>query len=191
MAGDGRGRAAILTGERGVGKTTLCLELAESHPELSGLVSPAILDGLGRKVGFSCLCLHSGERWDLGRSDVRLDGPTYGRYSFSAEGIRRGVECVRAALGQPRRVGQVHRIVVLDEIGPLEMEMGEGFSTVFPQLAAGCDLLLVTRPGYVARLSALIPSHVIREFVLARDEPGLTAQRLLAHFDRSVLHSDG
>lgn len=180
MAGESRARAATLTGERGVGKTTLCLELARRRPAFAGLVSPAILDHCGHKVGFSALCLQTGEQWDLGRSDVPLDGPVYGKYSFSAEGIARGIQCLEAALARPGR------IVVLDEIGPLEMEKGNGFAAAFPLLAAAGDLLLVSRPRYASRLAALLPAHLCQDFLLSPDERGETAAGILDFFARRV-----
>jgi nucleoside-triphosphatase THEP1 len=155
-----RGRAAILTGERGVGKTTLCLEFARGRPEFAGIVSPAIFDPSGQKVGFSALCLQTGERWDLGRSDITLDGPVYGKYSFSAAGIARAIQCLQTALELP------DRIIVLDEIGPLEMQRGEGLAPILPALAGAGNLLLVTRPLYSPLVADLLPSHSCQEFLL-------------------------
>ncbi len=151
-------RAAILTGERGVGKTGLCLELSRNDSSFAGVVSPAILDGEGRKVGFSALCLRTGEQWDLGRSDAPLDGPIYGMYSFSAEGIARAIQCLREALAR-RDV-----VVIVDEIGPLEMERGEGLFPVLSLLPGSGDLLVVTRPGLVDRVARCLPLHAKEAF---------------------------
>jgi nucleoside-triphosphatase THEP1 len=155
-----RGRAAILTGERGSGKTTLCLELARGRPELVGIVSPAILDASGNKVGFSALCLQTGEQWELGRSDIELDGPHYGKYSFSAEGFTRAIRCLQDALELRGR------IVVLDEIGPLEMELHGGFTPALPLLEKAGRLLVVTRPSYGAFVIARLTCHACAEIRL-------------------------
>ncbi len=157
--GDAPGRrAAILTGERGVGKTTLCLELATGRPEFAGIVSPPVFDFAGTKLGFSALCLETGERWDLGRSDADLGGPRYGKYSFSAEGFARAIGCLEHALHLP------DRIVVLDEIGPLEMQRHEGFAPILPLLNEASRLLLVTRPELSAALETLLPEHGTMRF---------------------------
>lgn len=169
-------RAALLTGERGVGKTGLCLGLAGGQSLFAGLVSPALFDGEGRKVGFSARCLATGEQWDLGRSDISLGGPVYGKHSFSVEGIARAVRCLREAL--VRR----DAIVIMDEIGPLEMQRGAGFSAILPLLAGSGDLLLVTRPRLVARVAGFVPDHRTEVFPLTPDTREAVASQILEFF---------
>jgi nucleoside-triphosphatase THEP1 len=171
-------RAALLTGERGVGKTALCCELSQNGSLFTGLISPALFDGEGRKVGFSALCLSSGEQWELGRSDAPLVGPVYGKHSFSAAGIARAIQCLREALA---RGGSV---VIVDEIGPLEMARGAGFSPILPLLAGSGDLLLVTRPALVARVAGLLPGHRTEVFLLTHDTREETASRIGEFFSQ-------
>lgn len=171
-------RAAIMTGERGVGKTSLCRELAQNGSRFTGLISPALVDGEGRKVGFSALCLSSGEQWELGRSDPSLDGPVFGKHSFSAEGIARAITCLREALARRDAV------VIMDEIGPLEMQRGAGFSPIFPVLAGSGDLLLVTRPGLAARVAGLLPEHRSEVFLLTPDTRDEVALRIGEFFSQ-------
>src|SRR5512136_584014 len=94
-------RAVILTGERGAGKTMLCLALAALSPRYVGLVSPPLLDRAGNRVGFAARCLATGGEWVLGRSDAELDGPRFGRFSFSSAGISHAVDCLRGILSRP------------------------------------------------------------------------------------------
>ena len=94
-------RALILTGERGAGKTMLCLALAALSPRYRGLVSPSLLDRDGNRIGLAARCLATGGEWVLGRSDAELDGPRFGRFSFSSAGIARAVDCLRGILGHP------------------------------------------------------------------------------------------
>jgi nucleoside-triphosphatase THEP1 len=161
-------RAVILTGERGAGKTTLCLALAVLSPRYCGLVSPRLHDAADTPVGFSARNLATGEEWVLGRSDTELDGPRFGRFSFSSAGIARAVDSLRGSLFStaPKLEGRSERprsgIVVIDEIGPLELEWGAGLAPVLPLLAVAGHLLLVVRPSLANRVEALVPRHARR-----------------------------
>jgi nucleoside-triphosphatase THEP1 len=154
-------RALILTGDRESGKTTLCLALAASSPRFVGIVSVPLLDDGGARVGFAARSLATGEEWVLGRSDVDLDGPRYGRFSFSSGGIARAVACLRGILASPGGGAGASSgsVVVIDEIGPLEVDRGEALAPILPLLAGAGDLLLVARPSLVDRIEALVPRH--------------------------------
>jgi nucleoside-triphosphatase THEP1 len=60
-------------------------------------------------------------------------------------------------------------VIVIDEIGSLELERGEGLAPVLPLLADAGDLLLVVRPELVARVAELVPRHA-REVVRVTPE---------------------
>jgi nucleoside-triphosphatase THEP1 len=156
-------RAAILTGERGAGKTGLCLELSRNGALFTGVISPALFDGEGRKIGFSAHCLRTGEQWELGRSDAALAGPVFGKHSFSAEGIARANQCLREAFARQDAV------VIVDEIGPLEIERGEGFFPILSSLAGSGDLLVVTRLRLVEKVAGYLPHHSKEVFQLSPD----------------------
>jgi nucleoside-triphosphatase THEP1 len=153
-----------------VGKTALCRELAQNGSRFTGVISPALFDGEGRKVGFSALCLSSGEQWELGRSDPSLGGPVFGKHSFSAEGIARAITCLREALARRDAV------VIVDEIGPLEIEREEGFFPILSILAGSGDLIVVTRSGLVERVAGYLPHHAKEVFLL---NPGARAELTL------------
>jgi len=181
-------RAIILTGDRGTGKTTLCLALAALSPRYTGLVCPPLLDGAGSRIGFAARCLATGEEWVLGRSDVELDGPRYGRFCFSGVGIARAVDCLRGALlharpGRPAaREAAPGQVVVIDEIGPLELERGGGLAPVLPLLAAAGDLLLVARPSLVDGIQALVPRHRRDVLVVTPENRDTLARVINARF---------
>jgi nucleoside-triphosphatase len=153
-------RAALLTGERGVGKTTLCMKLAEVSRRYAGLLSPPIINGQGGIVGFQARCVEEGGAWELARSDLVLEGPRLGRFWFSEEGVRRAVACLQTAFGA------AGRIVIVDEIGPLELESGLGFSPVLPLFASAGNLLIVVRRELVPAVDALVPRHQREVFTL-------------------------
>jgi nucleoside-triphosphatase THEP1 len=195
-------RAVILTGDRGTGKTTLCLGLAASSPRFRGLVSVPLLDDGGARVGFAARNLATGEQWVLGRSDTDLGGPRYGRFSFSSGGIARAIDCLRgilassaagagagAAVGAAAAAGADASggategpIVVVDEIGPLEIERGEGLAPVLPLLATAGDLLLVVRPSLVGRVEALVPRHRREVLVVTPENRDTLARLVIARF---------
>ncbi len=140
----------IITGSRGVGKTTLLLNLIEklknmgTHP--SGIITPAVHDGDGKKVGFYALDVTAGERWELGRSDKDLEGLSYGPFSFSERGFNRAIEILTKALTEGSED------VFLDEIGPLELEKGYGFSSILSLISGfniNRNLYLVIRPELI------------------------------------------
>jgi nucleoside-triphosphatase THEP1 len=177
-------RALIVTGDRESGKTTLCLALAASSPRFVGLVSVPLLDDGGARIGFAARNLSTGEEWVLGRSDSELGGPRYGRFSFSSAGIARAIGCLRGMLassggGAGASPGPV---VVIDEIGPLEIERGEGLAPVLPLLAAAGDLLLVARPSLVDRIETLVPGHRREVLVVTPENRDALARLAIARF---------
>jgi nucleoside-triphosphatase THEP1 len=173
-------RAALLTGERGAGKTTLCLSLAAELPGVRGIACPAVFDAKGNKTGFRCVCLQSGEGWELGslkcggaaaENHTPGDGcrgtgsagaanPQTGKYSFNRAGIQRGIDCIRDSL---KGSGSV---TVIDEIGPLELLQKEGFAAVLPLLREAGDLLLVVRSAFVEEVLPYINGHQSRIYDL-------------------------
>jgi len=144
----------IITGSRGVGKTTFLLKLIEElknkGTQPSGIMTPAIYDEDHKKVGFYALNVASGERWELGRSDRTLEGPSYGLFSFSERGFARA----NYILDEVMTDGSED--VLLDEIGPLELEKGYGFSPV---------LSLISSFNRKRNLYLVIRRSLIDEFV--------------------------
>jgi len=144
----------IITGRRAVGKTTFLLKMIkeikykESNP--SGILTPAIYNANGDKVGFYALNVADGEQWELGRSDKKLAGPTYGPFSFSEKGFIKANEILVKILTEGTEY------VFLDEIGPLELEKGYGF---FPILS------LISNFDINRNLYLVIRSELIDEFI--------------------------
>lgn len=146
----------IITGRRGVGKTTLLLKLIEELKNKgtpsSGIMTPAIYDEDGNKVGFYALDVADGGQWELGRSDKLLDGSSYGPFSFSERGFIRANEIIEKVLTNGLED------VFLDEIGPLELDKGYGFFPILSLINSfdiNRSIYLVIRPelidGFVSR----------------------------------------
>ncbi len=175
-------RAAVLSGERGAGKTTLCMSLAEKLRNVGGIACPAVFDPAGDKTGFHCVCLHSGERWELGSVDgsancgdaTRRTGT--GKYLFDEAGISKSLACIRESLEKR------NWITLIDEIGPLEIEQGEGFAPVLPLLPKAGDLLLVVRPLLIEEIGDYLRNHQSKVFQLTVENRATLIDEIIRFF---------
>jgi nucleoside-triphosphatase THEP1 len=151
-------QAILLTGRRGVGKTTVCQAVAElAHRrgyQPGGVITPAFYDSHGTKVGFEAVDVGSGERWPLARTDKELSGPRVGPHSFDPAALDRTLRVLR------RAISAGCDLFMVDEIGPLELEQGKGFAPIL-------DLLLVERPTHT--LIVVRPALVDQLLLRLRD----------------------
>jgi len=135
----------LLTGQPGVGKTTVCQRLVEIASRqgyrLAGVLTPALFDQSGAKAGFEVVDVGSGERRVLARADSDLGGPRIGRYSFDLPSLIWACDLLQRALASGCD------LLIVDEIGPLELERGQGFLTILRHLQRKipCHTLLVVR----------------------------------------------
>jgi len=125
----------LLTGQRQVGKTTVCKQVAELARGLgwdpAGLLSPALLDEDGLPVAYHALMVSDGEQRLLARADGDLGGPRIGRYSFDAN-------VLSWVIGELRRaISQGCDLLIVDEIGPLELEQEKGLAPLLSDLIKG------------------------------------------------------
>ena len=149
------GSLALLTGGRGAGKSRWCSALASAAREaglgVAGLLSPAVLAG-GEKHSIDLLDLATGERRFVAeRARPDLPGTEGLGWRFDLEALAAG----NAALG---RVGACDLLLV-DELGPLELGRGSGFTAAFGLLDArryGLAIVVV-RPALVAALQVRRP----------------------------------
>ena len=102
----------LLTGEPGVGKTTLIQKVIQGLPpdRVTGFYTGEIREG-GRRVGFEIVTL-SGQRAILSHIEIKR-GPRVGKYGVALRAIE---EVIVPAIQVPSG----GRIVVIDEIGKME-----------------------------------------------------------------------
>lgn len=108
----------VLTGESGVGKTTLCARTAAflraAGLDVAGVVSPARIEH-GLKTGIFAQDIRSGERRLLAERRTS-DGQSW---SLDPAALQWGSELLRAAVPCD--------VLVVDELGPLELKQGQGW----------------------------------------------------------------
>jgi nucleoside-triphosphatase THEP1 len=125
----------LVSGPVRVGKTTLCLRLAERAREsglrVGGVLAPALMEG-GDKVGIEAIELTSGETRLLARVDRDLGGVRVGPYSFDDRALVWATQCCQRALA---RDGMTSDLVFVDEIGKLELVRGGGLAPLIPLLS--------------------------------------------------------
>ncbi len=151
----GPARLGLLVGEIGAGKTTAAGRVAglvlRRGWTCGGLLAPAMHDACGQKIGIWGLDVAGGERRPLARTDRDLGGPAVGDYSFDGTALDWAVGVIESALGRCD-------LLIVDEIGKLELWQGIGLAPILPRLAAGeapCALIVV-RASLLAELRATL-----------------------------------
>ncbi len=167
-------RVIILTGERGIGKTTICRETVR------------LARASKRDCGGILTLSHAGMRevYDVRTGDIhRLTqeagaGPAVvqGRFRFNPETLSWGNEVLARSVPCD--------LLVVDEIGPLEIERDRGWATAFEVLRDREFALavVVVRPELVAQAQMRLPGFdagVLRVTRGNRDGlPGLLMEEL-------------
>jgi nucleoside-triphosphatase THEP1 len=141
----------ILTGPFGSGKTTACRQLADlakqQGVDCAGIISPARFAG-GVKVGIDLLNLRTGECRPLATVDAQPSELRTARYRFDAEVMAWGAAVLDTACPCA--------LLIVDELGPLELERGQGWVNALDVLRMGqfVTAVVVVRPSLVEALGA-------------------------------------
>jgi len=177
----------LLTGKRQAGKTSVCRKVAGLARGLgcdpAGVLTPVILDKDGFPVARHALMVSDGQQRLLARANGDLGGPRTRRYSFDA-GVLSWV------LGRLREaISRGCDLLIVDEIGPLELEQGRGLAPILSDLSAERlpSLLLVVRPGLIVQLQARLPDVPFRIFTVTQENhqvlPQTIVKELFADYD--------
>lgn len=127
----------IVTGEIGIGKTTVCRKLVEIIRN-QGHACAGILTYKSADKDIIIEDIQSGQIETLASINNVHDGPRTPRYYFNRRGIKFGIDAIDK--------GAFASILVVDEIGRLELR-GEGFIKIIDLLNIGKvkDCILVIR----------------------------------------------
>jgi nucleoside-triphosphatase THEP1 len=159
----------VLSGPYGSGKTTTCRQLlVTAHQRglhCAGLLSLPRFDGT-RKVGIDLLDLRSGASRPLAEADQQPAALRTGTYRFDATVLAWGAEVLNAA--------PPCDLLILDELGPPELEQGQGWANALDVLRAGGFGLavVVVRPALVEAFRQALPGTLTYLFTLP-SPPGL------------------
>lgn len=146
-----------LTGRPGVGKTTLIERVLSRVPLTHGGMITKEIRKCGRRVGFSVIDIATGTEGILAHLHVR-DGPRIGRYTVNLKDLEEiGITAIARAIAEKD-------LVVIDEIGPMEITSPRFIPTVERALASGKSLIISTH----AHLDHPLVHRVRQELTLFR-----------------------
>jgi nucleoside-triphosphatase THEP1 len=169
----------ILTGERGVGKTTVCREtitLAEARDyTCGGILTLTQPDG-----ELDVLDASSGDTHRLTLPPDAKPAIVQGRFRFAPETVGWGnMALARATPCQ---------LLVIDELGPLEIEQGRGWTKTSDVLRRGDFALaiVVVRPELVIKAQLRLPVGAIAVLAVTPEDRDGLPSTLLDMLEREI-----
>lgn len=108
----------IVTGNIGIGKSSVCRKVAD-YVRSRGHKCGGIITYKANGGSIIVEDIETGNWMTLAGPDGKYDGPRVGNYHFNPEGIAFGIEAIRRGVNAS--------LLVVDELGPLEIG-GEGFT---------------------------------------------------------------
>ncbi|PKO08014.1 MAG: hypothetical protein CVU40_17720 [Chloroflexi bacterium HGW-Chloroflexi-2] len=167
------GHLWIISGEIGAGKTVLCASLIKAFEDLgwliSGLRSPAIMEA-GKKIGIAVENLSTKEIRQLAVHDYKPDGledePIH--WTFDPQVLAWGNQVFAHAVPTD--------LLVVDEVGPLEMKREQGWVNALPALDSRQyrQAILVMRPKLLAMSQSRWPWASTIEIETVEQVPAIT-----------------
>ena len=154
------GEINIITGGIGQGKTTFCRRLVAATTQkgwvVKGVLSLPVFED-GRKIGIDLLDVSSGEKRRLAHRDRPTSGPRTPGWHFLASALAWGDEILNRAVPCD--------LLVIDELGPLELLRNEGWQAGIDALNSGAYQIavVVVRPSLLTTTLATWPQAAVVE----------------------------
>ncbi len=124
-----------VTGHPGVGKSTLVLHVLQAVPLRCGGMVTQEIRKVGRRVGFAVRDVATGREGVLAHIH-QPTGPAFGRYRLNLQDLE---EVGAAAI---ERAVEEAELVVVDEVGPMELHSARFVAAVERALAEAANLLV-------------------------------------------------
>ncbi|MCJ7696222.1 MAG: nucleoside-triphosphatase [Anaerolineaceae bacterium] len=157
-----------ITGKSGSGKTTFTKKIidmaSKKNLHIEGFISPAVFKQ-GKKVAINVVNIASGEERSLAEiNDNLLETNLIGQWKFNLDAI----EWVENFTNQ---VGECD-IFVADEIGPLEIVLGKGWSKIFGEVTRinPKTVIFSFRPKFIDYFVAKYPNIQIIDLSVTSSE---------------------
>jgi nucleoside-triphosphatase THEP1 len=172
-------RVIVLTGERGVGKSTICREtitLARARGyACGGILTLSHPDG-----ALDALDVCSGDTRRLTVGPDVNPAVIQGRFRFDPEALAWGDAALARALAC--------QLLVVDELGPLEVELGGGWLKAFDVLCRSNFALAITvvRPELVVQAQLRLPASATTVLTVTPDDRDSLPPVLLEMLEREI-----
>lgn len=163
-------RILVLSAESGAGKTQLCIQaialLRETRARVSGIISPARFEA-GKKTGIYARDILSNEQRLLAQPGKQAGLG----WVFDPATLDWGSQVLRAAAPCD--------VLVVDELGPLELERNQGWTVALDILkTCGCAAALITiRPSLIAVLKERLRGYDVKVISVTPSSPSAEALR--------------
>lgn len=172
----------LLTGPIGSGKSTVAARLVALATarglRCDGLLCHAHVDEEGRKVGIDGLRLGTGERRHLADRDLSRPGVRFGTWRFEPGAMEWSLQVVMDAIGARPD------LLVVDEIGPMELLEGRGLAPVIPELRAGKARLtiMLVRVGFLPDLLAQLAGCALKVYEVTPESRDALPEQIAAEW---------
>lgn len=165
------GRTLLLTGRPGVGKTTVIAQVVKALGAQAGGFYTQELRGPGGRKGFEIVTL-DGKHATLAHVTIKSRNRV-GRYGVDVQALDRvGVAAIRQAIAR-------EQIIIIDEIGKMELFSGAFKAAVLEALASPCPVVAtaMSKPHTWVNALKIMPQITLWQ-VTPENRNGLSAQVL-------------